>query len=96
MEQPLPDGLVMSITCMASLSRHTNNSVNEFDITWKGIGLDQKSIWLRQSITTQQGNSIVNKLVFRPLLASHAGEYICYLVKKNEVVTSRSITVSGM
>ena len=96
MEKPLADGLVMSLTCMASLSQHTHNSVSEFDITWKGFGIDQKSIWLRQSITTQQGNSIVNKLVFRPLLTSHTGEYICYLVKNNEVVASSSKTVSGM
>ena len=96
MEQPLADGLVMSLTCMAFLSHIKHDSFVHFDITWSGIGIDQHSVWLRQSNATQQGNKIVNKLVFRPLLASHAGEYTCYLVKNNTVVASRSITVSGM
>ena len=96
MEQPLADGLVMSLTCMAFLSHVKYDSFVHFDITWSGIGIDQHSVWLRQSNATQQGNKIVNKLVFRPLLASHAGEYTCYLVKNNTVVASRSITVSGM
>ena len=95
MERPLADGLVMSLTCTASLSRLTHNLMSGFDITWSGIGIDQKSMWLHRSNTTRHGNSVANKLVFRPLLTSHAGEYICYLVKNNEVVDSKSITVSG-
>ena len=96
MEKPLADGVVMSLTCMAFLSHIEHSSFVNFDINWSGIGIDQHSIWLRQSNTTQQGNRIVNKLVFHPLLASHAGEYTCYLVKNNTVVAARSITVSGM
>ena len=96
MEKPLADGLVMSLTCMAFLSHIEHSSFVNLNINWSGIGIDQHSIWLRQSNTTQQGNRIFNKLVFHPLLASHAGEYTCYLVKNNTVVAARSITVSGM
>ena len=94
MEQPLVDGLVMSLTCMALLSQ-TNSNVH-FDIIWSGVGIREQSIWLYQSNTSLQGNGIVNKLVFRPLLASHAGMYTCHLLMNNESVASRSILVSGM
>ena len=94
MEQPLVDGLVMSLTCMASPFQI--NSAAHFDITWSGVGIGQQSIWLHQAHSSIQGNVIKKKLVFRPLLASHAGKYACYLMMNKEVVASRSIVVSGM
>lgn len=96
MEKPLADGLVMSLTCMTSFPQIMHDPVIHFDITWSGRGIDQHSIWIRQSNTTLQGITITNKLLFRPLLPSHTGEYTCNLMKNNEVVASRSITVSGM
>ena len=94
MEQPLADGLVMSLTCMALLSQR--NPTDHFDIIWSGIGIEQKSVWLRQSNTVPQGSGIMNKLLFRPLLSSHIGKYTCYLMMNNKSVASTSIIINGM
>jgi len=97
MESSLTDGYKMCLTCVASIS---SNKLTNYvaDMKWSGVGLQQQSLWVHQYHTKIQDDRIERKLLFNPWLDSHAGEYTCHLVIKNNSILTvkKSIMVRGM
>jgi len=92
MEQPLVDGFVLTLTCVAMLPTPSADT----NMKWSGGSLDQHSIWLHQPRVTKQSRlTITRKLTFRPLLSRHAGNYTCHL-HLNDLVITKTINVPGM
>lgn len=97
MERSLVDGFTMCMICMASVIK--GNSTYHVDMRWSGVGL-QQSLWVNQLQVMRHRNCIVRKLCFSPWLDSHAGEYTCHVVMKDDVnfiiILNKTCTVNGM
>ena len=87
---PLVDGINMKLTCIAE------RKYDFITIKWTG----KKSIWVKQSEITKQGDSIKVDLLFIPWLESHAGVYTCRLVMKDKnnstFMLNKDVKVKGM
>ena len=87
---PLVDGINMKLTCIAK------RKYDFITIKWTG----KKSIWVKQSEITKQGDSIKVDLLFIPWLESHAGVYTCHLVMKDKnnstFMLNKDVEVKGM
>ena len=71
------DGYRMYLTCVASV-----NSSHRVDMRWSGKAFPQ-SLWIQQAHVMRQGDYIERKLIFKPWLDFHAGEYTCNLIVKD-------------
>ena len=74
---PLVDGINMKLTCIAE---RKYSFIKFVAIKWTG----KKSIWVKQSQVTKQGDSIKVDLLFSPWLESHVGVYTCQLVMEDK------------
>ena len=90
---PLVDGINMKLTCIAE---RKYDFIKFVAIKWTG----KKSIWVKQSEITRQGDSIKVDLLFIPWLESHAGVYTCQLVMKDKnnstFMLNKDVEVKGM
>ena len=91
---PLVDAINMKLTCIAE---RKYDFIKFVAIKWTG----KKSIWVKQSEITKQGDSIKIDLLFIPWLESHAGVYTCQLVMKDKnnstfMLKNKVVEVKGM
>ena len=92
MQWPLIDAIAMQLTCTASVGWNLDDFV---DMKWTGPGL-QRSLWIEQADLVKHKNCFERTLQFRPWLDTHAGEYTCHLImKNNNNSVYQSIKVKG-
>jgi len=92
MDKPWIDGLKMNLTCIAK-----GFQLSQVELKWDGPGVEQKSLWVIQSSTIQEGDNVIKELAFIPLLAGQAGLYTCHLFSKDskELLMSEGIVVNS-
>ena len=96
----LTDALTMSLTCTATCNctvekdNTTISNISQYDMKWSGMNLEH-SLWIEQSHVIKEGDVIERKLFFKLWLGSHAGDYFCHFMKKDQSHVKTQKTVAS-